>query len=715
MKNLNFSGTAVIDQLAGGDFHGWASIADADVARDASLQNAGLVLSMAGTPVATARRMIARPDVDRIKGQPGIAKGFRIPAAPLLAMAQLSGRGACESLVLEFGSVRLKLAEQAAKLRDLSLFRMLHLAAPGGAFTIADLWFATSNELRMRIEAVKPAFGERPPYRVNIYQPGSGPEVQLNLLSSTQIQEDGIAFLSASLPNPCLPMLLTVSSANGQIVAMDAVLFPSLCRGGLHHDELRAMGGEAGYIADLRAYSMTLFRAFTSGSQDNTAKRISTLDIDTRSCNGGEPLLQAPMLRWLTETHGLTIAIPGDAPERVHLPESLGSQDGAAKRSGTLTLALPAAALPTLAALAFQAPADAGGRTAVPFVTADAGDGRPRWYVSLPTGIGWLAPFQPQGRPLVYPQLSDTGNAGLDGALPEAPMAIRFTAPVSLVDSASLFPAPERLGIERGGTAVSVIIPVRNGAVHATALLASLASQTIAKWLEILIVDNRSGPAERRAIKQAADAIFPGATRILDLDAPFNHSAAINLAAAAATSDTLCVIDSDLILHDPRTLAVLATLAAHQRVGTAACMLLQGTPGKPDSLRYQSAGLFPMGIAFGGKPRITWSEPDCASAIGTATYPVAANSFTLSAFRRDVWIKLGGVADDRLAADHNDTDFGVRALAAGLTNLCTTAVSAFHVGRATRGPDFDGFAPAHIHPVDLDRLLSATTLLRRLG
>ena len=175
------------------------------------------------------------------------------------------------------------------------------------------------------------------------------------------------------------------------------------------------------------------------------------------------------------------------------------------------------------------------------------------------------------------------------------------------------------------------------------------------------------------------------------------------------------MIDSDVVLHDPRTLETLVAAAADPHVATAGCMILEGRPGKADGIRFRSAGIFPAGLTFGGRPKVSYSEPNCGAILGLATYPVAANSFALAAMRKDVWQLVNGLAEDRLPVDHNDIDFCIRAIDAGLTNVCTTVVAAYHVGRATRGSEFDAFAAEHLTPVTLERILSGSMVLRRIS
>jgi GT2 family glycosyltransferase len=300
-------------------------------------------------------------------------------------------------------------------------------------------------------------------------------------------------------------------------------------------------------------------------------------------------------------------------------------------------------------------------------------------------------------------------------------MAVRFVAEHPWNDETRLFPvAPDLASVFAGRRVealpkVSVVVSVRNAVPLLKDMLASLSGQTIAGDLELIIVNNRSYPGLRPLIEAAAAGLFAGRVRLVDYDRPFNHSAQTNLGVAAASGEIVCLIDSDVVLHDPRAVASLAAMAAVEEVASAGCLLLDSRPDKEDALKFRSAGVFPAGIAFGGRPRIAYAEPDCGAAFGAATYPVAANSFALAAVRKDVWDRLGGLDAERMATDFNDVDFCLRAMAHGYVSLCTTAVSAYHLGRATRGAGFDVLAADRLAAPDIAALLAKCTVLRRIA
>lgn len=705
------------------DIHGWGSIDQEGRTAPLPEDEFLVQLKAGGCVLAQQRRTIQRPDVDKVAGQPGIAKGFWIPALPAVAMLAVLGKTSGATLSLAFGGEDIDFTRQDQRLADLSQYRTLRLTEPTSPVVIADLWFASDYELRLRIDKVQPGPGAAPPYKVRFFQPDYAPGLRFAQVGEADVTADKMALVSPFLRNPLLPLLITVVSAAGDTIGMDLVPFPSLCRGGWHHAELQGLATSRGYLGDLRLISDTLVREMALGG--NRAP-LQTLRLDMRGATGAERLFSAVALQWLVLAQGLRLEVAADAggPDGQAILDlgltaaGLAPQRKAPRARGGSSLRIAADSLPTIAALALRFEAARNGApVACNFLTADAATGVPRWHVSIPAGPSWLEALQPPQVAVLSPVLSGKGRAR-----PAAAMAVRFMDESFKSEETRILPvAPDRPRIFPGmaeldpRTTLSVVVSVRNGAPAFRDLIASLASQTLADRLDLTVVNNRSYPGHRAAMQQGAAEAFPGRFRFVDHDQPFNLAAQINLGVEASSGSHLCLVDSDVILHDPRCLETLLALARNDGVATASCMLLEPRAGKPDSVKFRSAGIFPAGLAFGGPTRVTYAEPDCGAVFGPAVYPVAANSLALSLVRRDHWTSLRGLDDSLLASESGDIDFGIRAMAKGLVNLCTTTVSAFHAGRASRGMGFDVLASGQIAVPDLATLLGRCTVLRRIG
>ena len=730
------------DQLNDQDIFGWGSVDQSD-SDSAIAENSFLIrLKAGGVVVGQQRRVIPRPDTDKVAGQPDINKGFRMPVLAPAAVLKALAPEHMLSLNLSFAGSDIDLWKQPGRLVDLAQFRSLKLAESGGPLTIADLWFASERELRFRVENVRGAHGLTPPYTVKFFQPEFSPGLRLAQIGESAVSGDGIGFITQFLRNPLMPLLITVCAANGDVAAMDAIPFPGLCRGGLHHAELLELSGGAGYLGDLQVTGDALLREIWDAPPSSKGRHLSEIVIDRRRATGAERIFSADMLQWLMLAQGVGVTmapqaddnVPSDASDLV-LGEALASagltaSSGKAQRSKGLCLTIPADAIPSLAAVVSRKLVTTGeaGSAVTTFLTANATTGEPQWFVSLPAIIPVLAKLQTGNAPAAYPVMTRIGGSKISRT-PKNPvsstaMAIRFVDDRFKADDARILPvAPDVENILEPGEnhdawpLVSVVVSVRNGGAMVRDLIASLAGQTLAPSIELVIVNNRSNPNALAAIRAAAADHFDGRFTIIDEDAPFNHSAQTNAGVAASKGPYVCLVHSDTILHDARTLACLVTMAGMEQVAVAGCMMLEPRPGsgKVEGVKFRSAGVFPDAVMIGGPAKIKFSEPDCGAVFGPSTYPVAAVGFPLACLRRVVWDELHGLDAQRVATDFNDIDFCLRAMAAGYINVCTTLVAAFHAGRATRGFSFDVLAPARMSPVALPDLLAKCTVLRRIG
>lgn len=105
---------------------------------------------------------------------------------------------------------------------------------------------------------------------------------------------------------------------------------------------------------------------------------------------------------------------------------------------------------------------------------------------------------------------------------------------------------------------VSVVIPVRDGALTLPAQLRALAAQTYAGGWEVLVVDNGSADATRE-VAEKHRCVLPG-LRVVRATERAGESYARNLGVAAARGDFIAFCDADDVA-DPGWLAALAEAA----------------------------------------------------------------------------------------------------------------------------------------------------------
>lgn len=119
-------------------------------------------------------------------------------------------------------------------------------------------------------------------------------------------------------------------------------------------------------------------------------------------------------------------------------------------------------------------------------------------------------------------------------------------------------PSADVSGRGRAPDLVSVVIPVRDGALTLPAQLRALASQTYAAPWEVLVVDNGSTDATREVAEKARPDL-PG-LRIIDASERPGESYARNRGIAAARGDFIAFCDADDVA-DPGWLAALTEAA----------------------------------------------------------------------------------------------------------------------------------------------------------
>lgn len=574
---------------------------------------------------------------------------------------------------------------------------ILSLAPSVTGVEIADVWFVASGALRLRLAGT-----------------GSGQDVSCACFMQGACGRDGAllpagchvlrpgrdSFIDIDLADSFSPLLICVVATDGAILASSLLPFPSLCRGGAHYAELCAAFGDAGYTEALRSLSRSLLSELLSGGPPFAFRGVQ---LDLRGATGAERIFAPEVAAWLGRLFGLAVASRDDAAREGDVGHAWLRQAIAAERERTSPMArerceerrsagwadliLPADAIPTVRALVsrrWPAAADGPDRDhAASFLTAYPTTGEPAWLVSVPPMGEWLLDLQPVGIGLRYPVIRQARNApepGLPGADAPPPAAIRFREagtsnkahlilPLS-VDPVSfplVKPYPRDLG-------VAVMVSVSDLSVdHLPQLAASLALQADASRLRLLLLVAPSQAEVLAAQAPALARVFPGSIAFVAADVG-SRGAHLNRAAAMTGEDLLLVCDGRVLLHDPRTVDILATLAANDRVASAACMLVACENDRRSQIHARSAGfLRSADPADTARTRLAETASP-VFALASTTFPVAANSSLLAMVPRGAWKDLGGFDED--ASVDAAGRIVLKADAPGYAHLCTTAVSA---------------------------------------
>lgn len=223
----------------------------------------------------------------------------------------------------------------------------------------------------------------------------------------------------------------------------------------------------------------------------------------------------------------------------------------------------------------------------------------------------------------------------------------------------------------------SVIVCFRDDVAATLRCLRSLARQRTTGAVELVLVDNQSDPASRQAVVAAAEGLFDQVC-VVSYDAPFNHSAQNNLAAARARGEILVFANNDVTLTAEDTLEALAAWASQPGVGLVGCRLVDPVRGR-SSLGLAYAPLSDDPFA----PVLQEGETDAPWPVRAA----AGATLALAAMRRDRFLGVGGLDAVRFPIGYNDVDLSLRATALGFTHLFLGHVGGEHVRGSSRTGD----------------------------
>ncbi len=641
------------------------------------------------------------------------------------AFARLSGVDVAEALVIRNGT-----APAAAEANSGTPGRdtMLSLGSAAG-FDFGDIWFINDRDLRARLNT-PPGCIQR--FVLSCYQfapaiPTQQPATQRRLLRlAEQVAPRGeLDFTDIATSNPYLPLLFTLTTADGAMIAATLLPFPSLCRGGAHYGELLSASDGKDYLTALRAVSHLLLEERLS---DAGPPALARIEVDLRNATGAERIFSADLRSWLGQEEGVTIApaAPGRGGEgrAVRYLEESVTTPAPAPPSATrpFILRLPADAIPSLRVLVSrQLPWPHDGEQMVgAFVVAAKADGAPRWCV-MPPARADLAALQPEGGS-GFPILLGSGSAMRAPAAeqravhPEPlllalrfcdlsqPQTSRLVAPVAPEAPGPLLPA---VGVNYKSQ-LSVLHHVSGSPAHLEAFLESLQRQRVPAVPEVILVLAADRSDHAAIADDLLPRYFPETGRIVrhaDPAGRADRAERLQAAAATAQGQFLLFVGDDVILHDARTLVTLLTLAHYERAASASCLMIAtDVPGQPKRMKLVSGGYYRHEACSGPSAKSIYFDA-CAdlAALPPATWPVAANDPRILMVRSDLWREICGFS---AAGQQADLDYGARAAMAGYSHYCTSAISVTLLG--------DVAGSSAIAAAPLSPATRAGTVLRRL-
>lgn len=571
-----------------------------------------------------------------------------------------------------------------------------------GVSRIGDLWFASATTLCLRVDR---ADDHRDVGALYLYQLDPKAGGALRRVGGQSLAPRGPSFMEATLRNPLMPVLVELTDASGATRDLALLAFPSLARGGLHGAELVGLFDGQTTTDALWSYTEARLSDLLNPAAQG---RLSRILVSLGGAGGGEHIFSRAVSEWLALFGLVAEPVPTAMPGEW---ERLGAAEPARRepaRQDGPALILPCDFLPTIAALTEPALPNPGKtcQAVAPFFVADLANNRPRWTVTLPASHADLSDLQPaEGMTPVL--LGTEGSTSTDLAV--LPLAIRYrdprpvnvlrallpTMPANPLGSAALVPA-------RGH--VLCVLDVSEARAARVALTA-LSKQQGSEGTRLALTGEATAIDE---LEPELASIFNGPVERLGGTPPLS-----SLLAAAGGADSIFFLEDRVILHDPRTLALLRLLLARGRTASAACVTLhESMRGNAPVVATESGGYFPTRVGLLGGPHLLFEQVDTAQALPSATYPVVANALSATLVAKPALEE----AAQRFRANRplDDLTFGLVTQALGWRHLCTSTVRVVSLRPRTKGERVDPVALRRIAPARWEDLLSEVTLLGEL-
>ena len=469
--------------------------------------------------------------------------------------------------------------------------RPLAIAALPG---LQDAWFGTSHRLTTRWNVIQPTV-----IRTLQVDPCSN---KLALVGESLVTSE-LDPVEIDLASPTLPLLFIATTCEGDLVAAETMAFPSLFRGGYHYPELVAapVHGSKADPLQVSGELETQLRALRAAEGHPT---VRDLEIDLSGSDGSEPLFRREIRDLLARVLMVGVSAPtiANATSReLYLQKSVGlvARQPCRQRGGTLKVA--ADMLPALGLLvACSQKALRGNRTnAMSMVVSDVDPSQPAVCFDPPEIQAAIGNFQSPNYPLPFPTL----RGGL--ARPQL-AAIRQKAR-RLDDAEYLMPDMAITSDEKASaTPVDWLIDP-----------ADWEEALLAQSLMALSVQQGAGPQRLLFEGRPSPLVWDVACSFGSEPVVFDDIGAV---LEDGSSSLVGCLGSGVVMHDPRTVAILSSLLLDPGVASASCVLVASTRhGKSWQTRLVDAGKLPVDghVVFG--PRA--DSP--TEMIWRATYPVS--------------------------------------------------------------------------------------------
>ena len=229
---------------------------------------------------------------------------------------------------------------------------------------------------------------------------------------------------------------------------------------------------------------------------------------------------------------------------------------------------------------------------------------------------------------------------------------------------------------------VSIIIPNLDNLHLIKRVLADLSAKTDYKPFEIVIVDN--GTTDRAVLDFYA-SLNKGVVTVDIVPEPFNFSRMCNRGVGLAKGDTFLFLNNDVEVEDAGWLAEMVECLAFSSTGIVGAKLVY--PGG----RLQHGGVI-VGLGDAAGHWYSEAQADEPGPMGRLFVRQTLSAVTGACMlvTRRCFEVLGGFDEERFPIAYNDTDFCLRARAAGYRTVWTPFARLIHHESLTRGSDEEG-------------------------
>ena len=447
---------------------------------------------------------------------------------------------------------------------------------------------------------------------------GSGPSLVGEGLVTSRLD-----LFDAKLDNPYFPILFVFVDEQGWIEAWQLLVFPSLCRGGLHYPELLAAGGANG----IDALNSRSIERLASINQERSVPLIASFEVDLRGADGTHPLFQPDFQHWLRRVARLSIRPKDPLPEAglAYLADAVRIQAERPRATGDFELTLTSDMVPTLASVTEECGSGHHALDTVSFIVSGEERSCASSLIRVPNDLPDELPdhFVP-----IYPRLNPIASGSSQSQqLPV--LAIRMPRSRSLSEAEILVPIAAPFFAPPQSEAVTFIIPV-----------AGRPEDELLEALRSLALQTGTGPRSILFVGDPPASVSRLATRLFS-----SVQSAADISNAAALTGTALVgyLEPGVLLHDRRTVAFLTDTLSDPVVASASVVLVSAEPrGKGWIVAPVDAGEF---AATDGE-----AHPDLALPLWRATVPQIRPPQSFWITRKanlEAWVASAGTASGR--------------------------------------------------------------------